>query len=491
MSEQILHKRRRHHRRHAKRLRYLPWLVSFCMVFLLAAFVVALSSLDVAPRKLAAYLATRTEGHAAMFSAPTNAFATLLMRLDRGAQMPAPAYPAWAGARVAESVATGESPARLIASADALREAIAKVAPGERIELLPGTYRFSGNAIGVDRAGSAGAPITLAAARLGDVTLEFELLEGFRVNAPYWRFENLVIRGVCKEDRNCEHAFHIVGPAANVEIRNNRIEDFNAQIKVNGEAGRMPDGGVIESNSLVQNHPRRTGNPVTPVDIVAANGWRIRHNLIADFIKQDGDGISYAGFAKGGGRDNRFEANLVLCEYRLRGEPGMRVGLSLGGGGTNPPDCRDHRCITEQEVGVVRDNLIAFCSDDGLYLNRASGSIVVQNTVLDTAGLGLRGEETSGRFAGNLLDGGVRAREGADLEYAGNRIGGRFGAYFGRHPVRGLFRDVDALDLAWQGRAPVGDFPAEDVGANDLCGRARSGLSVQGAFEDYAACLKR
>jgi hypothetical protein len=471
----------------------LPWVLGFCAVFLLAAFIVALSSIDVAPRKLAAYLSYRAEGHSAFFTAPADALASLLTRLDRGAQTPAVAYPAWAGAMAKPASASAAREMQLVDSPESLREAIAKARPGERIEILPGTYHVSGNAIGVDRGGGDGAPITLAAGRLGEVILEFDLLEGFRVSAPYWHFENLVIRGVCKDDGDCEHAFHVVGPAAHVEIRNNRIEDFNAQIKVNGEAGRFPDAGVIEENSLVANHPRRTGHPVTPIDMVAVNGWRIRGNLIADFIKRDGDGISYAAFVKGGGHDNRFESNLVLCEYRLRGLPGMRVGLSLGGGGTDPAFCRDHRCITEQEISVVRDNLIAFCSDDGLYLNRASGSLVVQNTLLDTAGLGLRGEETSGRFSGNLLDGGIRAREGADLEYVDNQISGRLGAYFGHHPVRSLFRDPDALDLVWTDRAPQGSLPiAEEVGPKetDLCGKLRPAKPAQGAFEDYGACLK-
>ena len=494
MSEQQRHRRHRRHRRQRTDRRWLPWVLGFGVVFVLAMFLVALSSIDVAPRKLAAYLSYRAEGHSSFFTAPTDAFASLLTRLDRGAQTPAVTYPAWAGAVTTSAPQSAPRATQLVDSAETLRDAIAKAKPGERIEILPGTYKLSGSSIGVDHGGTEGAPITLAAAKLGDVTLEFDLLEGFRVSAPYWRFENLVIRGVCKDDGDCEHAFHVVGAAAHVEIRNNRIEDFNAQIKVNGESGRFPDAGVVEANSLIANHPRRTGHPVTPIDAVAVNGWRIRNNLIVDFIKRDGDGISYAAFVKGGGRDNHFEENVVLCEYRLRGQPGMRVGLSLGGGGTDPSVCRDHRCITEQEISVVRDNLIAFCSDDGLYLNRASGSLVVQNTLLDTAGLGLRGEETSGRFSGNLLDGGIRAREGADLEYADNQISGRFGAYFGHHPVRSLFRDPDSLDLAWTDKAPEGSLPiAEGVGPKetDLCGKLRPAKPAQGAFEDYGACLRR
>src|SRR5437763_779831 len=81
----------------------------------------------------------------------------------------------------------------------------------------------------------------------------------------------------------------------------------------------------------------------------AASHWIIRGNLISDFIKAQGDQISYGAYAKGAGSDNRFEQNIVLCESLLRGFAGQRVGLSLGGGGTGKELCRDKRCITEQD----------------------------------------------------------------------------------------------------------------------------------------------
>jgi hypothetical protein len=40
-------------------------------------------------------------------------------------------------------------------------------------------------------------------------TLRFFLLEGFKVVAPFWIIENLVIEGTCHSDGDCEHAFHV------------------------------------------------------------------------------------------------------------------------------------------------------------------------------------------------------------------------------------------------------------------------------------------
>src|SRR5437016_4647545 len=81
-----------------------------------------------------------------------------------------------------------------------VRAVLKEARPGERIELLPGEYEFSGESIDVAREGAADAPITLAARHLGDATLKFRLVEGFHVHAPYWKFENLVIDGVCRTD---------------------------------------------------------------------------------------------------------------------------------------------------------------------------------------------------------------------------------------------------------------------------------------------------
>ncbi|MDT1847664.1 right-handed parallel beta-helix repeat-containing protein, partial [Acinetobacter baumannii] len=92
------------------------------------------------------------------------------------------------------------------------------------------------------------------------------------------------------------------------------------------------------------------------------------NNVITDFVKVGGDRISYGAFAKGAARGTVFEGNVVVCEHLLRGHPGQRVGLSFGGGGTGKPYCRDGRCDAEHEGGTMRANLVASCSDAGIYV---------------------------------------------------------------------------------------------------------------------------
>jgi hypothetical protein len=305
------------------------------------------------------------------------------------------------------------------------------------------------------------------------------------VSAPYWTFENLAIRGACEQHDDCEHAFHVVGAAQHFIARNNVITDFNAHFKINGIDGRFPDHGLIENNTLSNGTVRATANPVVPIDLVAASDWTIRRNLISDFVKGGGDGISYGGFAKGAGSANTFAQNIVWCEQRLHGAPGQRVGLSLGGGATGAPYCRDRRCIVEQEGSSIASNLIASCSDDGIYLNSAARSRIVHNSLLDTGGISVRFANSSADVEGNLVDGGIRSRHDGVVWERDNRDTPIAMLYFGLHPVRRLFGSMAALDFdtASARRSGVSGL------ADDLCATPRPRNPRYGAFEDFNACL--
>ena len=375
-----------------------------------------------------------------------------------------------------------------VSSPDEIITAIAHARPGDVITLMPGTYYFEKRTyIAVNQGGLESAPVTLRAERPGTVFLEFNMSEGFKVSAPYWTFENLHIRGVCQQQTNCEHAFHVVGEAAHFVARNNTIVDFNAHFKINGEGNIFPDYGLIAGNTLTNSRVRQTANPVTSIDLVAASHWQIQRNLITDFIKAQGDKISYGAFAKGEGSDNSFEKNIVLCENMLQGTPGQRVGLSLGGGGTGETFCRNRRCITEQNGGVIQSNLIAFCSDDGIYINRSAANKILHNTLIDTGGISVRFVESSSVVQGNLVDGLIRARDGGVLHLTDNHSANTTSLYLGLHPIRDLYVNAAAMDLAWKESPPnrvvAGAVPL------DLCGAPRSTHPAYGAFEDFSACL--
>jgi len=254
---------------------------------------------------------------------------------------------------------------------------------------LPGTYVFTEQNLYASAQGSQNLPVIVRAQVPGSVKIELSH-EGFRVSGAFWTFENLYIRGVCVKHEDCDHAFHVVGKARNFKSINNTLLDFNAHFKVNMEDGHAPDDGVIEYNTISNSSIRHTGNPVTTVDIVAVSGWRIHHNLVSDFIKENSDKVSYGIFVKGGGERNRIDHNIVICEHALLRQPGQRVGISLGGGGTGAKFCRDQACVTEQNEGKIDSNLVLSCSDDGIYLNQAARSQVSHNTLIASGGISLR-----------------------------------------------------------------------------------------------------
>lgn len=448
--------------------------------------------LGVTPRALGPYLERRASGHNPVIVTIGDWMSRALLWLDRGPPRPPVTTQLRLGAQPSspQVPAAADSGTILVGRPEELVAAMAKARPGDTIALLPGTYRFRRN-IAAARPGADRAPITVRALQPGMARLEFDMSEGFHVSAPHWVFENLHIRGVCRAHADCEHAFHVVGKAHHFVARNNTIFDFNAHFKVNAHGGDFPDHGIIEGNTLSNSAIRQTHHPVTPVDLVAASGWVVRGNLISDFIKGSGDRVSYGGFFKGAGSGNRFERNVVLCESALRGAPGQRVGLSLGGGGTGQAFCRDRRCITEQQGGVIQANLIAFCSDDGIYLNRAAASQVLHNTLLDTGGIVVRFPASSADVEGNLVDGAIRSRDGGLLRASDNRDTSLARLFLGGHPVRELFQDAGALDLGWRGEAPPRIQRAEDQpGVPDLCGADRPARPALGAFENFTLCLR-
>ena len=471
--------------------------VSFSAILIFAVLLFfVIEQLNVPPRLLAPYVERRTADHNPFIAGVGAWVGKTLMRLDRG---DAPRARSGLELSVGTNASVqGELDPKLsinsklsgsreilVATSEQLIQAISQATPGDVILLSPGVYPFRSN-INVSKTGTDTGRITVRAKNPGTVMLKFDTQQGFHVSAPYWSFENLSIRGICKDHTVCEHAFHIVGKATYFASINNTITDFNAHFKINGENGYQPDFGRIERNTLNNSAIRQTDNPVTIIDLVAASHWAIQKNLISDFVKGQGDQISYGAFAKGAGSDNLFQQNIVVCEWLLRGAPGQRVGLSLGGGGTGKAFCRDKHCITEQDRSTIQSNLIASCSDEGIYLNRAASSKILHNTLVDTGGIAVRFGESSAEVVGNLVDGVIRSRDGGVLRARDNLDTTAASLYLGLHPVRDLFNAPEAFDFKWKKSLERRD--AADPVPEDLCGQVRPAQPRYGAFEDFANC---
>ena len=309
-----------------------------------------------------------------------------------------------------------------VSDAAGLLDAIRNASAGDEIVLTPGTYDLS-QSPACSAPGTRDRPIVVRGGTPNGAVIRFNALEGFRISGPYWTFEDLEVIGVCPSDTQCEHGFHIVGAADNTTLRRVTAHEFNAAVKGNGEmiggTRVFPDDVLIENSEFYNSAPRQTSNPVTPIDVVGGRRWIIRGNYIHDHAKASGDQVSYAAFLKGHSFNGVFERNLVVCEALHRGQ--VRIGLSFGGGGSSPEGiCEESNCEVEHVGGIMRNNIIANCSDVGIYLNEAYGATVANNTLFRTAGIDVRFPASAADVRNNLLSGPIRLRDEGQAQLSSN-----------------------------------------------------------------------
>ena len=373
-----------------------------------------------------------------------------------------------AGSGVAVTQATAPA-SRIVNNVQELTAAIAGAAPGQVLELAPGSYALS-QTLKTGVAGLPAQPIVVRAAKPGTVEIVVTALQGVIVNQPYWVFENLDWRGACEQHDDCEHAFHVVGSARGTVILNNRIRNFNAPVKINGQDGAWPDDGLLQFTTLVNTTARRTTLPVSIVNSVGASGWQFADNHIAQTAKDGGNRISYGFCVKGAGQQARIERNLVVCTPERVSQAGLRVGISLGCGATGKDFCRDGRCDVELFNSLVANNVVAHCNDFGIDLHRARNALVVHNTLINTAGIDARQPTTQAVAVGNLLEGRIRNRDGARLDAHDNAIAS---------PLDRLLTAPNALDLRWHESSDQ-TRPTPET-ERDFCGQRRPPISPPGA----------
>jgi hypothetical protein len=389
---------------------------------------------------------------------------------------------------------------RLVSNSSQLLTALREAQAGQTIVIAPGNYRLSGRLVPIGGPGTSNSPIVVTAREFGEVILELDTEEGFYVDQPYWVFQNLDIRGACTSHSRCDHAFHVVGKALGTVIRNNQLTDFNAAVKVNGlptSAGmEAPHNGLVAQNTIYNNGPRNTANPVTPLNIDNGDNWVVRGNFIADFSKAGGNRISYGAYMKGNSSNGIFEQNIIACYWQHPRTGGKSIGLSLGGGGTGDQFCRDGNCEIEHSNGIIRNNIIARCPDDvGIYLNRAAHTRVYNNLLAGSKGIDIRFDTGSAEVFNNILEGGVYEVDGGTATSHNNLIAPACNWLF-------RWRDDCALE-DWYADPQGGDYRLTKVErilgmgesnselAEDFCGKQRGAVTDQGPvqYTAGASCL--
>ena len=365
----------------------------------------------------------------------------------------------------------------VVSTGEQLILAVRDAKPGITIEVAPGVYKFA-NRVQLGNAGTSDFPVTIRAAIPGTSILEFSSQEGFLVAQPYWVFDGLVIRGTCRLDKDCEHAFHVVGAGHHTTIRNNYLENFNAHIKVNGFGGVWPDHGLVSFNTMTNTHPRQTVLPVTPFDLVGASHWRFQDNLVTNFTKQGGNNVAFGIFMKGASEGGRIERNLVICSLSEISRPGARVGISFGGGGSFPKNiCRDGSCKRfEHSHGMVANNVVAHCNDAGIDINNSANISVYHNTLINTSGIEIRQAPAEAHLHGNIYEGGIRVRDRATLKQDKNQA----------IQAVDVFQNPALLNLEWRKQAE--SVPSTVSVPKDFCDRPRASITQVGALATSSTC---
>ena len=211
------------------------------------------------------------------------------------------------------------------------------------------------------------------------------------------------MRGVCADDSDCEHAFHVIGAADGFVLRGSRVRDFNAQLKVNasmiGGGYVHAERGLVEYNELCDTRARRHRNPVTKLNIDTGDDWVIRGNYIHDCAKERRRQHQLRDVPEER-RQARRSSSATSSSARRDTTGGTRIGLSFGGGGTAPQFCApafdaNTPCSVEHDGGTMRNNIIANCSDVGIYLNRGKDTNILYNTLIATAGIDFRFDTTT------------------------------------------------------------------------------------------------
>ncbi len=362
------------------------------------------------------------------------------------------------------------APTRQVATVEALQAALADARAGDTVEIAPGTYRID-SPLFTGRAGEPGRPITLRAARLDSVHLLVTVPIGLVINRPHWLVENLEMRGDCAAQARCEDAIRVIGPAFSTVIRNNRFSEFNVHVKVAGDDGTWPDDGLLQFNAFVNEQPRSTDTTVAAVDIAGADDWQVVDNLVKGSVKSGGNAISFGVTLSGGGSRGRVERNLVVCTPHGISQPGLRVGISVGGvGRAKGRSCRDGRCEAEHWDAVVANNVVAHCNDVGIDVNHSQRTLVAFNTLVNTLGVLVREKPSTATVQGILLEGSIRIRNGGELRQDHNLIVSRLGD---------VLADPDALDLRWRELPAM--LPAHPMVSGDFCARRRPNANPPGA----------
>ncbi|MEK0312723.1 fibronectin type III domain-containing protein [Cohnella sp. 56] len=306
-----------------------------------------------------------------------------------------------------------------VTSLSQLQQAIDQApAQGRVITLAAGTYNQTAT---ININGKNNITIQGATSNYDDTVVAGQGIDAssmdinFKVNdSDYVTFKNMTIRD------SYYHAIQV--NSGSDYFRADHLKTWD-----NGEGGfKSTSGGSLDlpytdygtiENCLIGYTAGGKRGSVEGVDLIASKGWIIRGNTFQNAKKAGG--VAYAFFAKGNSMDTIVENNVFK---------NSSIAMSFGGGGTAAQYFRNGDTSLEHRGGIMRNNVVYVTEDAGVYMNKASGFKVYNNTILGVpSGVGAvesRFAGSSGDVRNNLMDKAVKLRDGGTATSSNNITNG-------------------------------------------------------------------
>jgi hypothetical protein len=375
-----------------------------------------------------------------------------------------------------------------VRTASELVAAIGAAAPGDEITLEDGTYALDG-IVAVTRPGTPEDRIFVRARNPLQATITVCADIGFRIDAPYWIFEHLVLRSRCTSVS--DHAFQVIGGGNDFILRRSRSEDFFAHVKLNGTGGAWPDRFWAIDNEFRDTIAIPADGPFNVLNLDGGDGHVVRGNRFVDIAVATARHASSI-YLKATTRDAIIESNVVVCLRTLASTGptrGIWGGDATGSGGICDGDCANVRNIT-------RNNLVLHC--EGGSGNRFGLGSTYERDVVYLHNLVHR---VTQNFYDGQNPGPVLFR--ANLLYADFFISstgpGRplleENTTLGAAGMAALYVDPDAADFTLRSPSSLPRVARDDRAPHDFCGHARGPMTDIGPI-DYshpaaAECVAR
>ncbi len=378
------------------------------------------------------------------------------------------------------TIATPTPDAVTVSSLSALQQAINEAPPNGRIiTLAAGTYEQSAT-IGIT--GKNNITIQGATSDFHDTVVKCGGINStlvdmnFKVNnSDYVTFKNLTIQD------SYYHAIQInegsnYFVADHIKTWDNGEGGFKTTFNLSSGNG-YDDYGLIQ-NSLIGYTTTGMRDHVEGIDLIASKGWIIRGNRFENSKRPSGT-PGYGFFAKANSIDTIVENNVFL---------NSDIAISFGGGGSGSMFFRNQDTTYEHRGGIMRNNVVIGTNDAAIYMNKATGYKVYNNTMLGIApdttsgGVESRYPESDGDVRNNLMDKPVKERDGGTITASHNIEDGSLSWL--RDPANGDYRLNPATAQAAidAGLALPADVPFDFAGNPRPLGAAYD----IGAFETLA-----